>query len=210
MVRISVNQMYWNIKMNKNQHVSHPLVLHKKFNVLVKTTVTMLNVLHDIITFTCEFCTLQSYQSSISELTNWPKTCLCTDVTVHAPVVTINPANGNQGNDLAAWHCKSFIDRLAIIRAAIVKGFSYWCLSTLALKALTSGVKVRFVASSLQTPQPQKKWGKSAFAGLEPHVHAALAVLPLSVNWGKKIKKLGLVAKCHSSASWIDLGSLGM
>lgn len=133
------------------------------------------------------FCTTQS----ISELTNWPKRRACvhvTDVTVHAPAVAINLVNGNQEKDLAAWHCKSFIDRLALIRAAIVKGFSYWCLSTLALKALTSGVKVRSVAGSLQNSTTTMRENPPLLVW-SLHVHAALALLPLLVLWGKKKKR---------------------
>lgn len=114
----------------------------------------------------------------------------------------------NQGKDLAAWHCKSFIDRLALNRAAIVMGFSYWCLSVLALNALTSGVKVTLRRVHYKTPRPRRKWGKSAYAGLELRVCAALAVLRLWVR--KKRKQLSLVARHRSTARWIDLASPGM
>lgn len=117
-------------------------------------TCAILTLLHWLVSF----AQIQSCQLSSSKLTNWPKTyvCLFTDITVHAQAVAINPVNGNQEKDLAAWRSKSFIDRLALIHAVIVKGFSYWWLSTLALKALTSGVKVSLWQVYSKTSQPKQ------------------------------------------------------
>lgn len=114
----------------------------------------------------------------------------------------------NQGKDLAAWHCKSFIDRLALNRAAIVTGFSHWCLSALALNALTSGVKVTLRRVHDKTPPPRRKWGKSAYAGLEPACVRCAGCAPSLSE--KKRKQLSLVARHRSTARWIDLASPGM
>lgn len=166
-------------------------------------TCAILTLLHWLLSF----AQIQSCQLSSSKLTNWPKTyvCLCTDITVHAQAVAINPVNGNQEKDLAAWRSKSFIDRLALIHAVIVKGFSYWWLSTLALKALTSGVKVSLWQVYSKTSQPKQNKNEENLPFLVC-AHCIFAVLPLL---GRR-NKLGLVARHHSTASWIDLGSLRM
>lgn len=133
---------------------------------------------------------IQPYQPSTSNLTNWSKmdVCLCGDVTV-----AIDPVNGNQGYDLAAWHCKSVIDRLELIHAVISKGFSYWCLSMSALKTLTSGVKVRsWFTPKLHNHKPETS---SVFPGWELRVHTVSAVLLLLVR--KKKTWLGCQASQH-------------
>lgn len=166
-------------KEKKHLHVSRPLLLLCYMWCIVYWYYCLVNLAQ-----------IQPYQPSTSNLTNWSKmdVCLCGDVTV-----AIDPVNGNQGYDLAAWHCKSVIDRLELIHAVIVKGFSYWCLSMSALKTLTSGVKVNL---------------KRVQSFLVRSCVCTLRRL-CSFFWCGK-KKLDLVARHHSTMSWIDLSSLGM